>query len=893
MVSEHNKPKRFVKAGYQPLEDYSYINKLPVQVQDQVKESTADFECNILIYCTPDELRSLQTGYWTLKHTAEEKAISCWDKSPTPEGHTVLTALCMQQEEKHLLNECIVQTGLAKAYTIQPQSKGKGVLNAEFIPAKLAVQLDDRLGWPTTGYFYYFVENELYQECKLSGEDRWSFYFTQSDASKLTDDLLSEHHFSSLLLPYKVEGQTVGGQYILFRQHKLTEDEFANISPSWLENNAVALDLSGAMACRSEALQERNSQSESTSANSEQEPTHYQVQLDPQSRHRESWPDIAQKHGLTAKQLLDLNPHYNDDPLKLQVGDSLLITAPGMQANNKPKEVQPPTTNLAPGKAYPFGNIWGRYHQQTMMPWLQHIQENSLILANTPVINATQVKKRLLRIGVFFDGTGQNKDNDLYKETYGNKSRSNIGRLFDAYPEESGKIAKIYVSGVGTVDGAYLTPELIDKGEDETLFAQALGIELRDAIKTKSEKLADVLDSHTTSLLEKTSAMYKWQTLIRQFRDLLTAESLEFSEVTHIEFDVFGFSRGAALARHFVNAALAGLPDYTRRRADSNPCGIVPNLLGTETADYFNAFNDGYEIDQTRQVSIRFVGLFDTVGSFYMPGNDDEGNFILSLKPDCAQKVVQLCAHHEYRKNFPLTTLKTHGLLPDNFFEEIFPGAHSDVGGGYSSCQQYDKQGLPSRYGMPVDSTFNRELVKTESYDAEYYQAEIEWNKFGYSSLGTPESLMADLCREKEPAWSQHCLSKYGQYGIVKADGPRLYFYRLQAVNNAVAGLTQERMKQQAELAGIEWEMKYYVQPVDFNADPNILKLWERLEDLPLGTITPAHWISEVNQHGQQWIHRPHDAMINPGCDTAYDYFVNNPTRNRKDELERNVFSNG
>ena len=67
-----------------------------------------------------------------------------------------------------------------------------------------------------------------------------------------------------------------------------------------------------------------------------------------------------------------------------------------------------------------------------------------------PVVNLKPEK--IFRIGVFFDGTGQNDKNDAYKEERGNKSRTNVARLFAAYPQVTGKSEKIYVSGVGTVD---------------------------------------------------------------------------------------------------------------------------------------------------------------------------------------------------------------------------------------------------------------------------------------------------------------------------------------------------------------------------------------------------------------------------------------------------------
>ncbi|QNT06234.1 MULTISPECIES: phospholipase effector Tle1 domain-containing protein [Marinomonas] len=88
---------------------------------------------------------------------------------------------------------------------------------------------------------------------------------------------------------------------------------------------------------------------------------------------------------------------------------------------------------------------------------------------------------------------------------------------------------------------------------------------------------------------------------------------------------------------------------------------------------------------------MRFVGLFDTVGSFYLPGDNRNAPFKLHLNSKDVGRAFQICAHHEYRINFPLTSLKTKGKLPPNFYEEVFPGAHTDVGGGYPFVVQYNQ----------------------------------------------------------------------------------------------------------------------------------------------------------------------------------------------------------
>lgn len=90
--------------------------------------------------------------------------------------------------------------------------------------------------------------------------------------------------------------------------------------------------------------------------------------------------------------------------------------------------------------------------------------------------------------------------------------------------------------------------------------------------------------------------------------------------------DVFGFSRGAAAARHFINKLLA--------------------------------LNTG------RPLRVGFVGLFDTVAAIGSAADgldtSDDNNLGVSLyPPPDADQVVQLTAHHEYRVNFALNSISS------------------------------------------------------------------------------------------------------------------------------------------------------------------------------------------------------------------------------------------
>lgn len=108
--------------------------------------------------------------------------------------------------------------------------------------------------------------------------------------------------------------------------------------------------------------------------------------------------------------------------------------------------------------------------------------------------------------------------------------------------------------------------------------------------------------------------------------------------------DIIGFSRGAALALHFANE-LSG------------------EFAGAE---------------------IRFLGLWDVVASFGLPGNDINLGWDLYLA-DGVKKCFHAMALDERRGNFKPTRVRARqgAVLPEGRLEEVwFRGVHSDVGGG-------------------------------------------------------------------------------------------------------------------------------------------------------------------------------------------------------------------
>ena len=114
--------------------------------------------------------------------------------------------------------------------------------------------------------------------------------------------------------------------------------------------------------------------------------------------------------------------------------------------------------------------------------------------------------------------------------------------------------------------------------------------------------------------------------------------------------DIVGFSRGAAQALHFANSLPAGTP-------------------------------------------VRFLGLFDRVPSFGIPGNNIDLGWRLDF-PSGVEHCCHAMALQETRYGFPL-----HRLEPNPHLSEVwFRGVHSDVGGGNGNS------GLSS---IPLDWMFD------------------------------------------------------------------------------------------------------------------------------------------------------------------------------------------
>jgi len=284
-------------------------------------------------------------------------------------------------------------------------------------------------------------------------------------------------------------------------------------------------------------------------------------------------------------------------------------------------------------------------------------------------------KKReiALTIGIFFDGTGNNAvntQNMMKAYTAGHYNlddpeaesilakcaRDNFGvsgsgatsytgyytnihwlsTLYSRrFAEDNPNVQRaIYIGGIGT-----------DAGKPDSKLGQGFGISDTGVI-AKTNKAVSMLADSIQAALDAVSNQQADNKLI----------------VRVLQFDIFGFSRGAAAARHFAN------------RIQSEDPAIISAIRQGVTGTDFNGSPAG---------KTRFIGIFDTVAAIGTPVNGlnphsaDTGDVNLLLRPGVAEKVFHITAANECRFNFALNSVKP--AWP----ELALPGVHSDIGGGY------------------------------------------------------------------------------------------------------------------------------------------------------------------------------------------------------------------
>ncbi|MBK1886973.1 phospholipase effector Tle1 domain-containing protein [Marinobacter sp. DY40_1A1] len=279
-----------------------------------------------------------------------------------------------------------------------------------------------------------------------------------------------------------------------------------------------------------------------------------------------------------------------------------------------------------------------------------------------------------VEVGIFFDGTGNNRNNtQAYQQQMDDCLTANAA---GAMSEEacSSELSQI-------MEGSYLNAE--------TNVSKLENLYQRTGTQGENGETIVRLSTYVSGVGTKTGEPdyspsmglgLGEQGILKKIEEGSSELALAVGElvpesINELVLDVFGFSRGAATARHFVNREIYD---------------TTGSLYGEYKGRLVRAF-EREGLLWPNKVTVRFLGLFDTVAAVadlenldFSAHDADTGRINTNVKPEHVGRAVQFVARDERRHNFSLNSLRDEsGKLPEHFGEWVLPGAHSDIGGGY------------------------------------------------------------------------------------------------------------------------------------------------------------------------------------------------------------------
>ncbi|WP_186191581.1 T6SS phospholipase effector Tle1-like catalytic domain-containing protein [Burkholderia gladioli] len=284
------------------------------------------------------------------------------------------------------------------------------------------------------------------------------------------------------------------------------------------------------------------------------------------------------------------------------------------------------------------------------------------ILCRQPEDKMDSINCRLYpSLSFFFDGTNNNMDRDRPMNKH-----SNVAKLFQVAKDSMLEDAKpTYISGVGTSFKFTKVAGYTDHLKDDEGGVLGLGLGAGGDLRIKFA--------------------------LGEFSRLLEAEwgPSSWTHMREIVVAIFGFSRGATGARAFARRLI----DQKCLKDGGQLYWVAPS--GTRIP-----------------LRINFMGIFDTVASVGGPALHLDWASELAI-PAEVERCVHYVSAHEVRRAFPLDSVRVDKIYPGNCEEVVYPGVHSDVGGGYGPGEQGRDQDLSMvplrhmytealRFGVPL-----------------------------------------------------------------------------------------------------------------------------------------------------------------------------------------------
>lgn len=431
-----------------------------------------------------------------------------------------------------------------------------------------------------------------------------------------------------------------------------------------------------------------------------------------------------------------------------------------------------------------------------------------------------------IKVAFFFDGTGNNLDADKAKSKH-----SNVARLFIAHELDDPKTQtyKLYLPGIGTY-----FKEIGDPGGTAT--GRGMG--------AYGQKRLDWAFKELAKILQKAEARAQNPT----------------NRILEVRISAFGFSRGAALARAFcrdLQKSCVGRPGAFQ---------VKPGAMGTS----------GMVLKGAYPIDVYFLGLFDSVASVGLPmsanneltkrrngvgwrdvlrvggaygeaeldlrqlafgdpgadpapgGADGHGAWADDLAiPPVVSKCFHIVAGHEIRNSFPSDSVLQGSACPPGTEEVVYPGAHSDVGGGYQQGQGGKSSLLavmPLRtmfekaieakvplvpYGAARSSDEKKDFALDDASQKDFEAMLYYWNKYA-SSVNSHVALGQSVLNHMAVYWRYRLsvalqrtnpanAARYGRGGRARTLTPEQ-----QTIQSNEKSFAQDRKALQAESAKLE-----------------------------------------------------------------------------------------
>ena len=372
-------------------------------------------------------------------------------------------------------------------------------------------------------------------------------------------------------------------------------------------------------------------------------------------------------------------------------------------------------------------------------------QLKRVMSVNNDVSNDSPTSKQdcsdVVNISVFFDGTGNNKKDDEKNQKWSNPARlwrNANERSLSERKDTKGNVTlnhAIYVSGVGTRFNGELGifQKTLAWMEDNLALGAGAGLGGTRRLDYGEEQFND----HLKKILElkvndaeKDLSQYATAGKASSETELNQCLS-DHRIIKKINISVFGFSRGAALARAFTNQMLW--------KCKSTCDGLTYG-------------------DKQSPIEFKFLGVFDTVASFGLPSTNLLNNLTFTGRDMVVDERVKMCVHYvagnEQRFAFPVDLIckKEDGTLANqNWKEVVYPGMHSDVVGGYMPLDE-ETQITDHFARIPLRDMLNEAVqagVKMYSYE-ELEKDQIKLFKQQFEVLPQVETLYQSVVSDMQ-----------------------------------------------------------------------------------------------------------------------------------------------